>query len=66
MDSNALAALAGILLSLGFSYIPGLNGWYGAQTEQIKRLVIRFLCASAVADDYILALHQYGRHLSGV
>lgn len=40
MDSTALAALAGILLSLGFSYIPGLNSWYGAQSEQIKRLVM--------------------------
>ena len=38
--STLLAGLAGAVLSLGFSYIPGLNGWYEAQSKQIKQLIM--------------------------
>jgi hypothetical protein len=37
MDSITLSALAGVLLSLGFSYIPGLSDWYAGRTPTEKR-----------------------------
>ena len=33
MTTETLTLLAGTLLSLGFSYIPGLSGWYGRLGE---------------------------------
>lgn len=36
MTSTELAAVAGIVLSLLFSYVPGLHDWYGKQTAQAK------------------------------
>jgi hypothetical protein len=35
-----LASAAGILLSLAFSYIPGLSTWYAAKDPTIKRLIM--------------------------
>ena len=40
MTPETLAALAGLLISLAFSYIPGLSDWYAAQTGQYKRLLM--------------------------
>jgi hypothetical protein len=38
MTSELLVGATGILLSLLFSYIPGLNTWYAAKTEEFKKL----------------------------
>ena len=38
IDSNVVAGIGAILLSLGFSYIPGLSDWYEKQTSQYKQL----------------------------
>ena len=43
MSSEQLAAIAGIVLSLAFSYIPGLSNWYGALESTQKRLVMAML-----------------------
>ena len=40
MSSEQLAAIAGIVLSLVFFYVPGLKDWYEKQTSQIKSLVM--------------------------
>jgi hypothetical protein len=40
MDAQTLALLAGVILSLLFSYIPGLNVWFAALDGSIKRLVM--------------------------
>ena len=40
MTSDQLAISAGILLSLAFSYIPGLNDWYQLLDATHKRLVM--------------------------
>ena len=40
MTQDQLAVLAGLLLSLGFSYIPGLKDWYGALSGVHKRLTM--------------------------
>ena len=49
MTETTLASLAGIVLSLAFSYIPGLRDKYAALTADYKRLVIivALLLASA-------------------
>jgi hypothetical protein len=38
-----LAALAGAVLSLLFSYIPGLNTWYAGKGEEVKKLIMALL-----------------------
>jgi hypothetical protein len=40
MDAQTLALLSGVVLSLLFSYIPGLNTWYAALDGTIKRLIM--------------------------
>lgn len=40
MTSEQLAALAGIVLSLLFSYVPGFTNWYNPLDENRKRLVM--------------------------
>ena len=40
MTETTLASLAGILLSVCFSYVPGLEGWYKQLAGQYKRLVM--------------------------
>ncbi len=51
MDAEFLSMIAGILLSLLFSYVPGASGWYGALDGVHKRLVmlgLLFLSAAGV------------------
>jgi hypothetical protein len=38
-----LAALAGAVLSLLFSYIPGLNTWFAGKGEEVKKLIMALL-----------------------
>lgn len=46
---ESLAALAGIILSLAFSYIPGIATWYDALTPTPKRgVMLGFLLLAAV------------------
>ena len=35
-----ISGIAGAVLSLGFTYIPGLSDWYAAQTKQVKQLIM--------------------------
>lgn len=35
-----LAAVAGVVLSLAFSYVPGLRDWYEALAGEFKRLIM--------------------------
>ena len=43
LTPEALAAIAGVVLSFGFSYIPGLNVWYAALDGVHKRLIMAIL-----------------------
>lgn len=43
MSAEKLAAIAGVILSLVFSYIPGISDWYGALQPTQKRLVMAVL-----------------------
>ena len=38
MSVELISAIAGIILSLAFEFIPGFEKWYGGQSEQYKRL----------------------------
>lgn len=40
MSAEQLSAIAGIVLSLAFSYVPKLNDWYSALAGTTKRLVM--------------------------
>ena len=40
MSSEVLSATAGVLLSLAFSYVPGLSGWFASLEGTHKRLVM--------------------------
>ena len=40
MTPEYLASVAGVLLSLGFAYIPGLRAWYDLQSPQRKAQVM--------------------------
>lgn len=49
MEANLLVGIAGILLSLGFGYVPGLSDWYNALDGVRKAQVMAaLLLASAV------------------
>ena len=49
-----LATGAGVLLSLGFSYIPNLNTWYAALDSTRKRLLMAGLLAILAIGVYVL------------
>lgn len=49
MDSNIVAAIAGVLLSVGFGYIPGLRPWYEALDSVRKAQVMAGLLIVAAA-----------------
>ena len=53
-----LAAIAGMVLSLFFSYIPYLNIWYAKQVEEIKKsIMLALLLLVAVV---VFVLQCYG------
>jgi hypothetical protein len=43
LTPDLLAAIAGVVLSLAFSYIPGLNVKFAALNDTWKRLIMLFL-----------------------
>jgi hypothetical protein len=47
MTAEYLSALVAVILSLGFSYIPGLSAKYGALSGDAKRLIMLGLLAVA-------------------
>jgi hypothetical protein len=55
MDAEFLAGTAGIVLSLLFSYVPGLNDWFNALEGIHKRLVMGALLVLVGAGAYGLA-----------
>ena len=48
MSSQVLAGLGGVVLSLLFSYAPGLQAWYGKLTSQAQSLIM-LACIVVVA-----------------
>lgn len=56
--SSLLAAIAGIILGLGFAYVPGLSTWYAAQTSQIKSLLMLLALVGAAFGAYAVSCWQ--------
>lgn len=55
MTPEILATIAGILLSLAFSYVPKLNTWYAAQLDEYKKLIMLGLIVLVAAGAYGLS-----------
>jgi hypothetical protein len=49
MTASELSALAGVILSLAFSYVPGLSAWFGDKEPTVKRLIMAGVLLVAVA-----------------
>jgi hypothetical protein len=59
MTKEGLAGLAGLILSLVFSYVPGVNTWFGKLDGTVKRLIMGALIV-------VVALGAYGLSCAGV
>jgi len=55
MTSEQLAAIAGVILSLSFSYIPKLSDWFHALEPTMKRLIMAGLLLAVAAGAYGLS-----------
>ena len=63
MTSEQLATIAGVVLSLAFSYIPGLNVKFAALSGDVKRLILLGLLAAIAGTAYGLACAGLGSDL---
>jgi hypothetical protein len=60
MSAEMLAAIAGAVLSLLFSYVPGLNSWYQALEATYKRLIMLVLLIVVASASIGLACAGWG------
>lgn len=60
MDASTLTLIAGAILSLAFSYIPGLNTWFAALDATVKRLIMAGLLLVVAAGSFGLACLGWG------
>ena len=58
MTDATLASLAGVVLSLAFSYIPGLREKYAEQSSETKRLIM-------LAALFVVAAGMFGLSCAG-
>ncbi len=59
MTAETLTAIAGAILSLAFSYLPGLSRWYEALDGTAKRLLMLTLLTLTAGGMYALACTPY-------
>ena len=59
MDTVLLGSVSGVLLSLVFSYVPGLSEWFGALAAKNKQAVMGGLLI-------LVALGAFGLSCAGV
>lgn len=55
MTADLLSAIAGILLSLAFSYLPGISDWFDTLDPTRKRLVMASLLFVASIGTFALS-----------
>lgn len=55
MNASGLAAVAGTILTLSFSYVPGLKDWYETQDGNVKRLIMLGLLVVVALGSFGLA-----------
>lgn len=60
---EALSAVAGVVLSLLFSYVPGLNTWFAGKAEETKKLLMLALLAVVAGGVFGLSCTQFGTAL---
>lgn len=60
MTAEILAVIAGVVLSLLFSYVPGLNAWFAALESTYKRLIMLGLLLVSAGAVYGLACLGWG------
>lgn len=58
MTDNLLVGIAGILLSLGFGYIPGLSDWYAALDGVRKAQVMAALLLVAAVGVFLAGCYS--------
>ncbi len=58
--STLFPSLAGVLLSLAFAYIPGLEAWYAALSSIGKRLVMLGLLALTAVGYVLIGCAPFG------
>jgi len=63
MTAELLAAISGIVLSICFSYIPGLSKWFGELTDEYKRLLMLGLLAVVAGAAFGLACAGFAADL---
>ena len=66
MTPEVLSSVAAIILSLLFSYWPGLNTWYAAQTEARKKLLMLGMTITVAAGAFALSCGDLLFDLFGV
>lgn len=55
LTPEILAGIAGAIISLLFSYIPGLSTWFAALGEEVKRLVMAGIMLAAVIAIWLMS-----------
>ena len=63
MTPETLSSIAGVILSLAFSYLPGLKRWYGTLDGTAKRLVMFAVLSATALGLYALACTPYAELL---
>ena len=48
MTATELSAIAGVVLSLFFSYVPGVKSWFGDLSSEYKQTVMGLLLLGGV------------------
>ena len=66
MDAEWISLVAGIVISLGFSYIPGLNTKYASQSEDKKKLIMIGVLFAVALIAFGLACAGWLADLTGV
>lgn len=59
MDDKTFASLAGVVLSVVFSYVPGLKAWYINLAGEYKRLVMLLALLLVALGTYTLSCTGY-------
>jgi len=58
VEANLLAGIAGVLLSLGFGYVPGLSDWYGAQDGVRKAQIMGVLLVVSAVGVFVAGCYS--------
>jgi hypothetical protein len=66
MSPEILASVVAVVLSLAFSYIPGLNVWYAGLGKEVKQLIMLLLLVVVAGVSYGLACAGWLTDLTGI